>query len=338
MQSNTSTLNRIRIIDSDSQKVAEFPSNSIDHPVKASNEDLVVSEPVTVEKVCEKLEKYGGAIVRNYMTDVDTDAISKDVQPLLDEQKDDPRLYPKETIRVTGVCGKSKVTAENMLTHPLGMGVSDRFLGKRNCFWIGDKLAEGYSPPQHSSSIVFSIGPGAKSQVLHRDDMDHHNIRKHMDTYQHGVETSIGISVALSETTKENGATRFIPGSHMWDHLRQPRDEEAIQVELKKGDSFFMLASCYHAGSANVTEDKVRTIIFLFMTQGTQRQKENIMLGTPVEYFKSLSSDALKMLGLTLSEPFCGLLELQDPLVRLKPGFVRESNYTAVYNTSEVHS
>jgi ectoine hydroxylase-related dioxygenase (phytanoyl-CoA dioxygenase family) len=37
----------------------------------------------------------------------------------------------------------------------------------------------------------------------------------------------VGCVTALTKTTKENGATIVIPGSHLWDSERQLYDEEA---------------------------------------------------------------------------------------------------------------
>lgn len=61
-------------------------------------------------------------------------------------------------------------------------------------------------------------------------------------------EASIGFFVAAKKATKENGATRFIPGSHLWAH-ESPPDESLCQfAEMEKGDAFLMCASCFHAG------------------------------------------------------------------------------------------
>lgn len=64
----------------------------------------------------------------------------------------------------------------------------------------------------------------------------------------------IGCVTALTKTTKENGATVAIPGSHLWGPERQPLDEEAVPAELEPGDAFIFLGNLYHAGGANVTE------------------------------------------------------------------------------------
>jgi hypothetical protein len=41
--------------------------------------------------------------------------------------------------------------------------------------YYGQTLGESLSKPHLNNTIVFSIGPGAKKQELHRDDVIHHN-------------------------------------------------------------------------------------------------------------------------------------------------------------------
>lgn len=188
-------------------------------------------------------------------------------------------------------------------------------------------LFSGLSPSQHNSCITFRIRLGSKNQPLHKDDSLHHRIAGGFDEYQFGSETAVGTVLGLKKATKKNGATRFIPGSHLWDHYRKPKEEECVYAELDVGDCFFMLASCYHGGSANTTKDEERIVCILFMTQGTLRQEENIFLGTPIDYFKSLPIKTLKYLGLQTSQPFCGWYENDDPIYFLKPEDKKEGKY-----------
>ncbi|CDK25615.1 unnamed protein product [Kuraishia capsulata CBS 1993] len=329
------TADAFKIIEKDGVKYAEVQAFPEDVAVKCTAEDLTLVSP-TKEQVLAKLERYGGCIVKNYLPKEKVDLIEQDVDALIiDGRKYNGSFLPTQTISVPAMCKKSLVTTEEFVCHPLNLAVSDAILGKENCFWVGDEVITGYSPAQHNSCISFRIGPGAPDQVLHRDDILHHNIRKHMDRYEYGTETAVGTVLALSKTTKQNGATRFVPGSHLWSHMRKPLKDEAVYAELERGDCFFMLASCYHGGSANTTESEYRTQVILFMTQGTLRQEENILLGTPLEYFKSLSLTAIKALGITMSYPFCGGVNGRDATALLMPEEYKKREkddpYTSTY-------
>lgn len=85
----------------------------------------------------------------------------------------------------------------------------------------GNKWKESVSKLQAHTGAAMCIGPGAKAQPLHRDDYLHHNIHGEVsppwdDARDMDRESAVGVFVAGSDSTEANGATRFIPGSHLW--------------------------------------------------------------------------------------------------------------------------
>lgn len=176
---------------------------------------------------------------------------------------------------VMGLAGKSPMYMEKITGNRLYQDLCSRLLRTKTTIWVGDKQETNISEPQVNSTAVISVQPGASGQPLHRDDMLHHNVNPEVsvDQFTFDRETAIGLFVAGTKTTKANGATRFIPGSHLDDTLHGPPDEsQTVHAELEKGDAFLMLASCYHGGSANTTADQMRTVYGTFMTRGTLRQ------------------------------------------------------------------
>lgn len=118
------------------------------------------------------------------------------------------------------------------------------------------------------------IGPGVKAQGLHRDDFiwqQTHTVPR--EEYSSGSDVSMGLLVPGVNTTAENGATvvtlsarnivdgresstnirQFIPGSHLWDDSRPPKDEEIVAAEMNMGEAFLFLGSTVHAGGTNTT-------------------------------------------------------------------------------------
>lgn len=174
-----------------------------------------------------------------------------------------------------GLVGKSKIFTECIPGNKLYRDVCDELLSSTHESWLGQKVETSISRPQLNNTIVFSIAPGAKRQELHRDDMNWHNELPGLDShedYKIGRDIDIGFFVAGKRTTKANGATRFIPRSHLWAKTQAPNEDLAYYAELDAGDGFIMLASAYHGGSANTTEDEERLILSCFMTKGTLRQ------------------------------------------------------------------
>lgn len=230
---------------------------------------------VTPDQIVAALIEAGGCVVKNAVSTADLALIQNDVQPYLDADKPwEGDFFPRETRRVNGLAEKSKVFMEKIVCYEPYQTVCKKLLSSTSKNYLGQELQVSTSQPQLNNTIVFAIGPGAAPQPLHRDDMIHHRVLEQMNSedYVIGQDTGIGFFVGGRKTTKANGATRFIPGSHLWDHDTPPSEDLTVYAELDAGDAFFMLSSCYHGGSANSTEDQIRLVYSCFMTKGYLRQ------------------------------------------------------------------
>ncbi|KAM0213025.1 hypothetical protein ACHAQD_009467 [Fusarium lateritium] len=168
------------------------------------------------------------------------------------------------------------------------------------------------------------IGPGGKAQPLHRDDYISHNIHTDIEKWDDerdvNRESAVGLFVAGSKVTKENGGTQFIQGSHLWGSERgPPRVEDCVFAEMDKGDAFIMLASAYHGGGTNSTTDEQRLIFATFSTRGYLRQEENQFLAVPRNTAQKLDQDIQAFMGYSMSDPACGYVEQMDPIYLLRP-------------------
>lgn len=100
----------------------------------------------------------------------------------------------------------------------------------------------------------------------------HSDPRITADQWYVGRDSGIAMFLAGTRTTKENGATRFVPGSHLQGSAEGPGNEdEAVYAEMEKGDCLVMFTSLYHAGSPNLTEDEERLVYTNFSIRGTLR-------------------------------------------------------------------
>lgn len=249
----------------------------------------------------------------------------RDVRPDLEEDTAwNGSFFPAQTRRTTAALQKSPTYAREIVMHPLFQDVSNQMLTEKQWFWAGAEKQWTVSRPQLSNTIVFSIGNGATAQPLHRDDSIHQRVPQAVDVYPEGREgairdSSVGFFVAGTKATRANGATRFIPESHLWDHETPPSEELCEYAEMERGDAFMMLASCFHGGSANTTTNEERLIFSSFMTKGYLRQEENLYLAVNRDVMRKYSVDIQKVAGYSLSEPFLGWVNSTDPRKLLDP-------------------
>jgi ectoine hydroxylase-related dioxygenase (phytanoyl-CoA dioxygenase family) len=164
-----------------------------------------------IETILSILEEDGGLILKNFVPLSTLETIATELKPF--EQPDQVwkgNFFPEATKRICGTVGKSQTLATQLLLHPVYREVCLRTLTMTKKSRYGDELREFKCYPVGNASTTFDIGPGAEAQQLHRDDGVHHLAHPNKQPYM------IGLLVAQTRTTPENGATVVIPGSHKW--------------------------------------------------------------------------------------------------------------------------
>lgn len=178
--------------------------------------------------------------------------------------------------------------------------------------------------PQLSATTTFKVGPGGEGQPLHRDDILHYNWQSGATEYEVGRDVMSVLFVALTQTTEANGATRVIPGSHLWDYSLPPTEDLTVPVELAPGDAFISLGGLFHAGSANTTSHEERLIAIASAIRAELRQEENAYLTYTKEEVQRLPLDLQRFFGYTPGEPLLGHVDLRDPVHLYNPAVSSE--------------
>ena len=153
------------------------------------------------------------------------------------------------------------------------------------------KVIEGVLGPAFQLSVACAMrpGPGAVRQVLHRDDVMYGVPRPHFPVVANTL-------IALDDFTRENGATRVVPGSH---RSVEPvdQDADAVDAEMPAGSLLVWDGAVWHGSGENRTPDRYRTSINLNFNLSWLRQQENQYLGIPRETIAGLPELLQRLLG-----------------------------------------
>ena len=193
-----------------------------------------------------------------------------------------------KTQRVYALFAKTRAF-DGSATHPLLLGVLDRFLGHY----------------QLSAPTGIQIGPGEKAQILHRDDSIY--------PLPHDFpEVVLNTMWALDDFTEANGATVLYPGSHRWGARQPGPDDEVAQAVMSAGTVLFYGGRIWHGGGANTT-DRPRLGVILEFSAAWLRPQENHILAVPREVAAELPERLQELLGYNIYPPFVGYVDGRHP-------------------------
>jgi ectoine hydroxylase-related dioxygenase (phytanoyl-CoA dioxygenase family) len=157
-----------------------------------------------------------------------------------------------------------------------------------------------------SSLSSITIGPGERAQPIHADDQVIPLTRPHMPIICNTM-------WAITDFTEENGATRVIPGSHLWDRAPNPLEHyDTIAAEMPKGSVLVWVGSLWHGGGANLT-DRPRVGIAMNYCAGYIRQQENQQLGIPPKLVSTFPRRLQELIGYSVYNGLIGHIDKQHP-------------------------
>lgn len=193
-----------------------------------------------------------------------------------------------KTVRIDGLPGKSKAFVD-LLQHPLALHMADHYLLPACMHYL------------LSTAQLIEIRADETVQYLHRDDAawihapmpTDRNVTPDAETQQ----LEVIVLYALSDFTAENGATRVVPGSHLWPASRKPEEHEVVTAEMLAGSAIYYLGKTLHGGGPNTTTDSKRRALYCGFSLGWLRTKENFFLTTPIEAVREMPQTVQNLLG-----------------------------------------
>ena len=176
----------------------------------------------------------------------------------------------------------------------------------------GDIFREIYSHPQVLEVIEAVMGSEIRASMVNARDVPPHTGARmpfHMDSDKGRHRDEKGFSAAtaiwmLDPFTVENGATAFVPGSHLigkspkqvLTDLNASHPDEIV-LEGEAGDVLVFNGHCWHAGRPNLTDGHRRALLVHYLRADVPRP-ENRRQYLDRERAAELSSGERALLGL----------------------------------------
>lgn len=212
------------------------------------------------------------------------------------------------TNRVYAMMGKSQVFSR-LAIHPLALAFAEADLGL-SC--------------QLSALLAINLHPGETVQPWHHDDL-------HCGLPRPRKPLQVSAFWAIDDTTEDNGATEYLPGSHRWLEDRIDgapvadsyfgRKEmsgdpdarpDAIKAAMPAGSLMLLKGMVWHRGGAN-RSDAPRMIITPQYCVGWMRPLENFLLATPQDAIRRMPKRARELIGYSIHPPFMGYVDGMHP-------------------------
>jgi ectoine hydroxylase-related dioxygenase (phytanoyl-CoA dioxygenase family) len=162
-----------------------------------------------------------------------------------------------------------------------------------------------------SSLSSIAICAGETPQPIHADDQLMPIAKPHPPTVCNTM-------WALTDFTEANGATRVIPGSHLYD--RSPdygAPYDSVPAEMSRGSVLVWHGSLWHGGGANTTDER-RIGIAMNYCAGYIRQQENQQLGIPHDIAAGFETRLQQLCGYSVYSGLIGHIDRRDPIELLK--------------------
>jgi ectoine hydroxylase-related dioxygenase (phytanoyl-CoA dioxygenase family) len=271
------------------------------------------------------IERDGAAIIEHLLTPDVVARVNDEVGAALDQASPDDAMFNEVmkafhgpcTRQVAGAPGLSRTFAVDVMCHPLLLALADRV------------LLPSCARYQLNLGHLLQRGPGAEEQWLHRDEA------VWSDMPRPGPELQLATVIAFVDFTRENGATRVVPGSHQWPDRSltpaeqvmspPPAPDQIAYAEMPAGSAVVYLGGTIHAGGSNTT-DVPRRGAHLSYCLGWLRTEENNYLSIPPAVAATLPRQAQELIGYAVHDSiprgggYLGMVRMQDPVDLLAAG------------------
>lgn len=251
-------------------------------------------QPLNIEQHVQRIERDGYTILERVVEPELIDTIEQDLRRIEQERAIRPAQNLFEGLRT--------VRIYNLLAFGTPY---DRIAAHDRVLPLVERVLDPGCLVSSISSIA--IEGDETPQPWHADD-------QHIPLPRPHVPLVCNTMWAITDFTKENGATRLVPGSHQAVDLPPVFGDidGAIAAEMARGSVLVYNGSLWHAGGANKTADR-RVGVAMNYCAGWVRQQENQLLGIPLDVARTFSPRLRKLCGWGLYKKLMGHIDKSTP-------------------------
>lgn len=258
--------------------------------MRAMAELQVLERDAPLADVMAAYDADGGVIVRDLLSDDARRAIVEDLSAGLEDTAPGSKsgmdlwetFHGRNTVRFCGLAARSRAFVDHALLNPVFTAVTDELLLANGAdYWL-------------NTGQVMAIGPGEPAQYLHRDE------NNWPEAVAVDREVTVSCLFALSDFTRENGATVVVAGSQ-----RRPpglvrgaetSPDEIAYAEMPAGSGLIYSGKVIHGAGGNTTENW-RYGMHVSFVVGWLRPEEASPLAVDRDRAASLPERARELLG-----------------------------------------
>lgn len=232
------------------------------------------------------LQEDGCVIIEGFLTPQQVKAFNAEVDPHLKKwelgQGSMQEGYLANMKQLSSLPLFSKTFRDDLMNHEVLHGICKKAFGpETGDYWL-------------TTSSVLETDPGYPGQELHRE---HDGIPICTTLGRESPEVMLNFLTALTEFTEENGATRVLPGSHLWeDFSKSVPADQAVPAEMRAGDAVLFSGKTLHGAGKNQSKDFLRRGFPLIM-QSCQFTPVEASVAIPRSLVETMTPLAQKMVG-----------------------------------------
>ncbi|MEE2783902.1 MAG: phytanoyl-CoA dioxygenase family protein [Pseudomonadota bacterium] len=257
----------------------------------------------TCEELVKILERDGCVVLEDFASMNEVESITSELRPFIETTMRSRSDFGGFKTTRTGALMARSPRCRELAVDPRILGLVETFLAPyANTFQL------------HVTQVICLL-PGEKAQMPHRDrwawsqrqlppDVEP-QVNTVVAELMTDIEPQLNTMLALTDFTKENGATRVAPGSsRLPDDTKLP-EEAFVPAEMTSGSLLVFTGSIFHGAGANESA-RDRIGLNIDYTLGWLRQEDNQYLSCPPEIAKDLDPKLQALLGYAVGGPSLG--------------------------------